>query len=366
MPPDDPPPQPLIAVPAAPAASAGAAGALAAEVIAAREALAATALARAAALQADHEADRHARQAEADGRITAARQAIAAAATAREAGQIPSDRASREAALAAQIQAARRGVLDPAARATAPASPATDPALAAMCQAQRDALIRGAVEADAARAASYIAPPPSSSATLDAAIGAVAVRVESSRTGAAARARNPKIHEADYRDPKISTDGWLARVRRACGDNRKLGDPLDPVIRDVAGVLSSRWRQRERGTRITLQGIAAAARVCVETVRKAVRCLQAWRLLDVVNVMTRRQVGGRTRVERGANAYMPAPAPAPGSVSEDRPDQGARRERRPPPDWADICARTLATWSPVFGAAIRAHGFRPIDPRRSG
>lgn len=118
------------------------------------------------------------------------------------------------------------------------------------------------------------------------------------RAAAGLRVENPKIWSADLKPIRGRVDkaGWLTRVREL---------PRQPLVMPATllTVASSMAYFLERGgrgyVRVTHEDLAKAAQLCIETVRKAVRALEANGLLDTFNVLVR--VDGEVR--RAANAY---------------------------------------------------------------
>jgi hypothetical protein len=172
----------------------------------------------------------------------------------------------------------------------------------------------------------------------------------------AGRAEHPKIHAADVPARRLAaadTDDFLRRVR-AASEARQTGDCLRGTLRQVAQALAYFARIQGRGcARVTFESIAKAAGVCVETARRAVRWLESAGLIDTVNVLVRRPIGGVRRLVRDANLYLfPPAAEAPGAAGT------------PPRDSAARARATIARWGDQLGLGLRLAGAWR-DPRRT-
>ncbi len=171
----------------------------------------------------------------------------------------------------------------------------------------------------------------------------------------AGRAEHPKIHAADVPARRLpaDTDDFLRRVR-AASEARQTGDCLRGTLRQVAQALAYFARIQGRGcARVTFESIAKAAGVCVETARRAVRWLESAGLIDTVNVLVRRPIGGVRRLVRDANLYLfPPAADAPGAAVT------------PPRDSAARARATIARWGDRLGLGLRLAGAWR-DPRRT-
>lgn len=178
---------------------------------------------------------------------------------------------------------------------------------------------------------------------------------------AAARAprlelEHARIHAADLRRIEHRPDRgeWLARVRAAVSVRAK-GDPAAQTLRNVAQTLAYfHARAPAQGwAQVTFGQMAAAAQLCCDTVRRAVRWLEAAGLLDCVNVLERRTTSdGFRRLVRAGNCYLIPPAGA-GAV----PAAPSAAPAAPAPSAAQRLAQTLQRWGAHFGLAIRRRGW---------
>jgi hypothetical protein len=261
--------------------------------------------------------------------------------------------AERERLIADQIRAARLAIMPVGATAALAASAVAAATFSEgqFLEAQRDA---------SRRACGPIPQYPAAPAPIAAAI--VQVSTRASRAGRPA-VQHPKLHARDLRPPRVSTEGYLKRVRSAT-DGRAAGDPRVPVLMGVAAALARAWDYSGRAAQRGFRALATAGGICVETARKAVRWLESAGLLDTVNVIVRRELGGRARVVRDCNLYLPPPALE--NVPDPGPQTGADGSagRTVTTDPAAIAGRTLARWAPLFGLAIRPHGWNRTPVRR--
>jgi hypothetical protein len=128
----------------------------------------------------------------------------------------------------------------------------------------------------------------------------------------------PKLHAADLDSARRSRRGaasawsrasWMAGVHAAAGA-RRLGDPKQHTIAAVGQALAARHDQAIAGSTVPLDALAKACGLVRETVRRALRYLEATGLLDRINVMARRWIGGVKRLVRDANLYLLRPTPS--------------------------------------------------------
>lgn len=118
------------------------------------------------------------------------------------------------------------------------------------------------------------------------------------RAAAGLPAANPKIWSADLKPipGRVDKAGWMLRVR-------DIGD--QPLLRArtlISVAYALLWFVGREGAgyaRVSYEALAKAAKCCCETVRKALRVLEARGLLDTFNTLVRRDGD----VRRGANAY---------------------------------------------------------------
>lgn len=154
------------------------------------------------------------------------------------------------------------------------------------------------------------------------------------------RADNAKLHEADIPERIATPDLGAIRAAadKAIRAGRQAGEPMESVLVRVFGRLVDFTVAGGRGyCRQSLQAVATAAGVCIDTVCRAVRALQRLDLVDVANTIVRRLIGGERRIVRGANLYLlRRPTQAPAEATRDQPA----------PSWQE---RALARWGAVLG-----------------
>ena len=164
------------------------------------------------------------------------------------------------------------------------------------------------------------------------------------------RVVNPKIWNSDahpIRGARPDFDAWLSRARAAIR-GRGRGDVLAVTADRIAGLLVYCARRTGDGfARVTFADLAKLAGCCVETARRAVRCLEGWGVVDTFNVLVRRPGGA---VERDANLYL----------LRDSAQDSAERESPP----ADRLADRLSRYAAVFGLRARLWGLN-ATPLRS-
>lgn len=163
------------------------------------------------------------------------------------------------------------------------------------------------------------------------------------QAAAGLRVFHPKIWETDVRPlrtGRLDRRAWLSRLS-AAARRRQKGDVLAPTIVRIGEALIYGLDRIKRGTtRATYQSLAAFAQCCTETARKAIRFLESHSLIDIFNVLMRRE---NRDIQRAANLYLfrgdPESKPEP-----DKPEAPATGVISRLAEWAAAMGLEARTW----------------------
>lgn len=215
----------------------------------------------------------------------------------------------------------------------------------------------GELAALAAEASARAATPPATSgvAPISGALPLAAKRA----IAPGDRIDNPKIQDADvdkYRAPNFAAASWWKRANAAISA-RKTGDVLMLTLNNCCNALARRFNWGHGSARLSFETLAKEMGCCPETARKAIRYLQEYDVVNVLNTLIRRD--DDNRLVRWTNLYLaPRPEQAPLEEPSGLSPQLSKLAR---------AGAVLTRWASYFvGLVARDFGLNGTPLRRQG